>query len=115
MNKYFIPFLVLGTTLLYSCAKEEVTSDTDSSSSVEKVKMEFKAGVDAMSRTVLTTNNFVEWEAGDAIYLYLIPIIMNLPPRLVDLLLHLPEQHKIIWRHIMHYIRIMQMLLFPVV
>ena len=37
MKKYFIPFLVLGTTLLYSCAKEEVTSDTDSSSSVEKV------------------------------------------------------------------------------
>ena len=70
MNKYFIPFLVLGTTLLYSCAKEEVTSDTDSSSSVEKVKMEFKAGVDAMSRTVLTTNNFVEWEAGDAISLF---------------------------------------------
>ena len=31
MKKYFIPFLVLGTTLLYSCAKEEVTSDTDSS------------------------------------------------------------------------------------
>lgn len=70
MKKYFIPFLVLGTTLLYSCAKEEVTSDTDSSSSVEKVKMEFKAGVDAMSRTVLTTNNFVEWEAGDAISLF---------------------------------------------
>ncbi|MDN0051875.1 hypothetical protein QVN91_02615 [Bacteroides caecigallinarum] len=70
MKKYFIPFLVLGTTLLYSCAKEEVTSDTDSSSSVEKVKMEFKAGIDAMSRTVLTTNNFVEWEAGDAISLF---------------------------------------------
>ncbi|WP_300763090.1 hypothetical protein [uncultured Bacteroides sp.] len=69
MKKYFIPFLVLGTTLLYSCAKEEVTSDTNSSST-EKVKMEFKAGIDAMSRTVLTTNNFVEWEAGDAISLF---------------------------------------------
>ena len=70
MKKYFIPFLVLGTTLLYSCAKEEVTSDTDSSSSVEKVKMEFKAGIDAMSRTVLTENNKVEWEADDAISLF---------------------------------------------
>ncbi|WP_289104355.1 fimbrillin family protein [uncultured Bacteroides sp.] len=70
MKKYFIPFLVLGTTLLYSCAKEEVTSDTDSSSSVEKVRMEFRAGIDAVSRTVLTENNKVEWEADDAISLF---------------------------------------------
>ena len=55
--------------MLYSCTKEEIISDINSSSA-EKVKMEFKAGVDAMSRTVLTTNNFVEWEAGDAISLF---------------------------------------------
>lgn len=70
MNKYFIPFLILGTTLLYSCTKEEITADTDSSSSVEKVKMEFKAGIDAMSRTVLTENNAVVWEENDAISLF---------------------------------------------
>ena len=69
MKKYFIPFLILGTSMLYSCTKEEIISDINSSSA-EKVKMEFKAGVDAMSRTVLTTNNFVEWEAGDAISLF---------------------------------------------
>lgn len=69
MKKYFIPFLILGTSMLYSCTKEEIISDINSSSA-EKVKLEFKAGIDAMSRTVLTTNNFVEWEAGDAISLF---------------------------------------------
>ena len=66
---FFIPFLILGTSMLYSCTKEEIISDINSSSA-EKVKLEFKAGIDAMSRTVLTTNNFVEWEAGDAISLF---------------------------------------------
>lgn len=55
--------------MLYSCTKEEIISDTNSSST-EKVKMEFKAGIDAISRTVLTTNNVVEWEEDDAISLF---------------------------------------------
>ena len=55
--------------MLYSCTKEEIISDTNSSSA-EKVKMEFKAGIDALSRTVLTTNNVVEWEEDDAISLF---------------------------------------------
>lgn len=69
MKKYFIPFLILGTSMLYSCTKEEIISDTNSSST-EKVKLEFKAGIDALSRTVLTTNNVVEWEEDDAISLF---------------------------------------------
>ncbi|WP_299232730.1 fimbrillin family protein [uncultured Bacteroides sp.] len=69
MKKYFIPFLILGTSMLYSCTKEEIISDTNSSST-EKVKMEFKAGIDAISRTVLTTNNVVEWKEDDAISLF---------------------------------------------
>lgn len=69
MKKYFIPFLILGTSMLYSCTKEEIISDINSSSA-EKVKMEFKAGIDALSRTVLTTNNVVEWEEDDAISLF---------------------------------------------
>ena len=32
--------------------------------------MEFRAGIDAVSRTVLTENNKVEWEADDAISLF---------------------------------------------
>lgn len=55
--------------MLYSCTKEEIISDINSSSA-EKVKMEFKAGIDALSRTVLTTNNVVEWEEDDAISLF---------------------------------------------
>lgn len=39
-------------------------------SNVEKVEMEFKAGNDAVSRTILTTDNAVNWEAGDAISLF---------------------------------------------
>lgn len=69
MKKYFIPFLILGTSMLYSCTKEEIISDINSSST-EKVKMEFKAGIDAISRTVLTTDNAVDWEVGDAISLF---------------------------------------------
>lgn len=69
MKKYFIPFLILGTSMLYSCTKEEIISDINSSSA-EKVKMEFKAGIDAISRTVLTTDNAVDWEVGDAISLF---------------------------------------------
>lgn len=71
-----MPFFVLGTLLLSSCSKDEmpfedeIPADTDSSLNAGKVKMEFKAGIDAVSRTVLTTGNAVEWEADDAISLF---------------------------------------------
>ena len=76
MKRYFIPFFVLGTLLFSSCSKDEmpfeddIPVDTDSSLNAGKVKMEFKAGIDAVSRTVLTTGNAVEWEADDAISLF---------------------------------------------
>lgn len=76
MRRYFIPFLFLGTLLLSSCSKDEMPSedeipaDTDSSLNAEKVKMEFKAGNDPVSRTVLTTGNAVNWESDDAISLF---------------------------------------------
>lgn len=76
MKRYFIPFFVLGTLLFSSCSKDEmpfedeIPADTDSSLNAGKVKMEFKAGIDAVSRTVLTTGNAVEWEADDAISLF---------------------------------------------
>ena len=69
MKKYFIPFLILGTSMLYSCTKEEIISDINSSSA-EKVKMEFKAGIDPVSRTVLVAGNKVNWEENDAISLF---------------------------------------------
>ena len=78
MKKCFIPFLILGTLLLYSCTEEaeEIIAEEDEAivdeapSNVEKVEMEFKAGNDAVSRTILTTDNAVNWEAGDAISLF---------------------------------------------
>ena len=73
-----MPFLILGISLLYSCTEEaeEIISEEDGAivdeapSNVEKVEMEFKAGNDAVSRTILTTDNAVNWEAGDAISLF---------------------------------------------
>ena len=78
MKKCFIPFLILGISLLYSCTEEaeEIIAEEDEAivdeapSNVEKVEMEFKAGNDAVSRTILTTDNAVNWEAGDAISLF---------------------------------------------
>ena len=78
MKKYFIPFLILGTSLLYSCTEEaeEIIAEEDEAivdeapSNVEKVEMEFKAGNDAVSRTILTTDNAVDWETCDAISLF---------------------------------------------
>ena len=79
MRRYFIPFLVLGTLLLSSCSKDEMPSedeipaDTDSSLNAGKVKMEFKAGNDPVSRTVLVDGddeNKVNWEANDTISLF---------------------------------------------
>ena len=78
MKKCFIPFLILGTLLLYSCTEEaeEIIAEEDEAivdeapSNVEKVEMEFKAGNDAVSRTILTTDNAVEWESEDAISLF---------------------------------------------
>ena len=55
--------------MLYSCTKEEIISDINSSSA-EKVKMEFKAGIDPVSRTVLVAGNKVNWEENDAISLF---------------------------------------------
>ncbi len=69
MKKYFIPFLALGTSLLYSCSKEKIPVDTDSPIT-KKTEMEFKAGINAVSRTVLTTDNNVEWVIGDVISLF---------------------------------------------
>lgn len=73
-----MPFLILGISLLYSCTEEaeEIISEEDGAivdeapSNVEKVEMELKAGNDAVSRTILTTDNAVNWEAGDAISLF---------------------------------------------
>lgn len=79
MRRYFIPFLVLGTLLLSSCSKDEMSSEdeipagTDSSLNAGKVKMEFKAGNDPVSRTVLVDGddeNKVNWEANDTISLF---------------------------------------------
>lgn len=78
MKKCFIPFLILGTLLLYSCTEEaeEIIAEEDEAivdeapSNVEKVEMEFKAGNDAVSRTILTTDNAVDWETWDAISLF---------------------------------------------
>lgn len=64
--------------MLYSCTEEaeEIIAEEDEAivdeapSNVEKVEMEFKAGNDAVSRTILTTDNAVNWEAGDAISLF---------------------------------------------
>ena len=77
MKNYFLLFLIIGTSLLYSCSNEEefiteedkTTVDTDSSNN-GKVEIEFKAGNYAVSRTILTTGNAVEWEAEDAISLF---------------------------------------------
>lgn len=70
MKKYLLPLFVLGISLFYSCSKEEISNENNSSSDAAKVKMEFKAGIDAISRTVLTTDNAVDWEVGDAISLF---------------------------------------------
>ena len=70
MKKYFIPLFVIGISLFYSCSKEDITTDNDSSSDAGKVKMEFKAGIDPVSRTVLVAGNKVNWEENDAISLF---------------------------------------------
>lgn len=70
MKKYLLPLFVLGISLFYSCSKEEISNENNSSSDAAKVKMEFKSGIDPFSRTVLVTGNEVNWEENDAISLF---------------------------------------------
>ena len=70
MKKYLLPLFVLGISLFYSCSKEEISNENNSSSDAAKVKMEFKSGIDPFSRTVLVAGNKVNWEENDAISLF---------------------------------------------
>lgn len=73
MRRYIIPFLISGTLLLPSCSKDEMPADADPSLNTGKVKMEFKAGIEPVSRTELidgTEQNLVNWEENDTISLF---------------------------------------------
>ena len=67
MKKYILSGVILGLVVIISSCSKEVDDEVSGTS---KVRMEFRAGIDAVSRTVLTENNEVEWEADDAISLF---------------------------------------------
>lgn len=67
MKKYILSGVILGLVVIISSCSKEVDDEV---SGTIKVRMEFRAGIDAVSRTVLTENNKVEWEADDAISLF---------------------------------------------
>ena len=67
MKKYILSGVILGLVVIISSCSKEVDYEVSGTS---KVRMEFRAGIDAVSRTVLTENNKVEWEADDAISLF---------------------------------------------
>lgn len=67
MKKYILSGVILGLVVIISSCSKEVDDEVSGTS---KVRMEFRAGIDAVSRTVLTENNKVEWEADDAISLF---------------------------------------------
>ena len=67
MKKYILSGVILGLVVIISSCSKEVDDEVSGTS---KVRMEFRAGIDAVSRTVLTENNKVEWEVDDAISLF---------------------------------------------
>lgn len=67
MKKYILSGVILGLVVIISSCSKEVDDEVSGTS---KVRMEFRAGIDAVSRTVLTENNEVKWEVDDAISLF---------------------------------------------
>ncbi len=62
-----ILYLAVLTAMVSACSEDELADNTQPSG---KVPMEFYANTDASTRTILTTDNAVHWEANDAISLF---------------------------------------------
>ena len=62
-----ILYLAVLTAMVSACSEDELADNTQPSG---KVSMEFYANTDASTRTILTTDNAVHWEANDAISLF---------------------------------------------
>ena len=62
-----ILYLAVLTAMVSACSEDELADNTQPSG---KVPMEFYANTDASTRTELTTDNAVHWEANDAISLF---------------------------------------------
>lgn len=62
-----ILYLAVLTAMVSACSEDELADNTQPSG---KVPMEFYANTDASTRTELTTDNAVYWEANDAISLF---------------------------------------------
>ena len=62
-----ILYLAVLTAMVSACSEDELAGNTQPSG---KVPMEFYANTDASTRTELTTENAVYWEANDAISLF---------------------------------------------
>lgn len=62
-----ILYLAVLTAMVSACSEDELADNTQPSG---KVPMEFYANTDASTRTELTTENAVHWEANDAISLF---------------------------------------------
>ena len=60
-------YLAVLTAMVSACSEDELADNTQPSG---KVPMEFYANTDASTRTELTTENAVYWEANDAISLF---------------------------------------------
>lgn len=62
-----ILYLAVLTAMVSACSEDELADNTQPSG---KVPMEFYANTDVSTRTILTTDNAVHWEANDAISLF---------------------------------------------
>lgn len=62
-----ILYLAVLTAMVSACSEDELADNTQPSG---KVPMEFYANTDASTRTELTTDNAVHWEANDTISLF---------------------------------------------
>lgn len=62
-----ILYLAVLTAMVSACSEDELADNTQPSG---KVPMEFYANTDASTRTILTTDNAVHWEANDTISLF---------------------------------------------
>lgn len=62
-----ILYLAVLTAMVSACSEDELADNTQPSG---KVPMEFYANTDASTRTELTTENAVHWEANDTISLF---------------------------------------------
>lgn len=60
-------YLAVLTAMVSACSEDELADNTQPSG---KVPMEFYANTDASTRTELTTDNAVHWEANDTISLF---------------------------------------------